>query len=59
LAVLTAKAAKFFAFLARQPIRATAGISIGLFDPTMDRRGTRFKLAGKILNATPGQGQRY
>jgi hypothetical protein len=37
---LTAKAAKFVAFLARQTIHAVTGITIGLLDPTWMVAGT-------------------
>lgn len=31
-----------------------AAITVGLLDPAMDRRSTRFELARQILNAAPG-----
>lgn len=58
LAAKTAKTAKLIALVARHAVRRAAAITLGLFDPSVGRRDARLKLAGKILNATPGKGQR-
>jgi len=57
LAVFPAKAARLLALLTGHAVIAAAAIPIGLLDPAVDRRSTRFELAGQIPRAAPGTRQ--
>jgi hypothetical protein len=55
---LSAQATQLLALFAAQDVGAAAGVAISLLHPSMDGRGARLELSGKIFNTPPRTVQR-